>query len=103
MIKIYEAKNDESESKITTQVKTKIILLQFILEMWKKGFVIENDTSGRNKWWKKCSCISDLSEKLSRFDGDGIGDIPGIISRLDYLKKLGIDAPALTGVPFATG
>lgn len=48
LIKIYEAKNDESESKITTQVRTKIILLQFILEMWKKGFVIENDTRGRN-------------------------------------------------------
>ena len=48
LIKIYEAKNDENESKITTQVRTKIILLQFILEMWKKGFVIENDTSGRN-------------------------------------------------------
>ena len=48
LIEIYEAKNDESESKITTQVRTKIILLQFILGMWKKGFVIENDTSGRN-------------------------------------------------------
>lgn len=48
LIKIYEAKKDESESKITTQVRTKIILLQFILEMWKKGFVIENDTNGRN-------------------------------------------------------
>ena len=48
LIEIYEAKNDESESKITTQVRTKIILLQFILEMWKKGFVIENDTNGRN-------------------------------------------------------
>ena len=48
LIEIYVAKKDESESKITTQVRTKIILLQFILEMWKKGFVIENDTSGRN-------------------------------------------------------
>ena len=48
LIEIYEAKKDESESKITTQVRTKIILLQFILEMWNKGFVIENDTSGRN-------------------------------------------------------
>ena len=48
LIEIYEAQKDESESKITTQVRTKIILLQFILEMWKKGFVIENDTSGRN-------------------------------------------------------
>ena len=48
LIEIYEAKKDESESKITTQVRTKIILLQFILEMWEKGFVIENDKSGRN-------------------------------------------------------
>ena len=48
LIEIYMAKKDESESKITTQVRTKIILLQFILEMWKKGFVVENDTSGRN-------------------------------------------------------
>ena len=48
LIEIYEAKKEESESKIATQVRTKIILLQFILEMWKKGFVIENDTSGRN-------------------------------------------------------
>ena len=48
LIEIYMAKKNESESKIATQVRTKIILLQFILEMWKKGFVIENDTSGRN-------------------------------------------------------
>ena len=48
LIAIYVAKNNESESKITAQIKTKIILLQFILEMWKQGFVIENDTSGRN-------------------------------------------------------
>ena len=48
LIDIYMAENDETESKITAQIKTKIILLQLILEMWKKGFVIENDTSGRN-------------------------------------------------------
>ena len=48
LIDIYMAENDETESKITAQIKTKIILLQFILEMWKKGYVIENDTSGRN-------------------------------------------------------
>ena len=40
----------------------------------------------------KCSCISDLSEKFSGFQRDGYGDIRGIISRLDYLKDLGIDA-----------
>ena len=25
-------------------------------------------------------------------DGNGIGDLPGIISRLDYVKSLGVDA-----------
>ncbi len=48
LIEIHMSKSDENASKITAQIKTKIILLQFILEMWKKGFVIENDTSGRN-------------------------------------------------------
>ena len=48
LIEIYMAKKDESESKIATQVRTKIILLQFILHMWENGFIIENDKSGRN-------------------------------------------------------
>ena len=48
LIEIYTEKNDEKKSKIATQIKTKIIILQFILEMWEKGFVIENDKSGRN-------------------------------------------------------
>ena len=48
LIEIDLAKNDERESIITAQIKTKTVLLQFILEMWKKGFVTENDTSGRN-------------------------------------------------------
>ena len=48
LIEIYEAKKSERELNITTQIKTKIILLQFILEMWEKGFIVENNTSGRN-------------------------------------------------------
>ena len=48
LVEIYMAKNKKTEPQITAQIKTKIILLQFILEMWEKGFVIENDKSGRN-------------------------------------------------------
>ncbi len=67
LIEIYEAKKDESESKITTQVRAKIILLQFILEMWKKGFVIENDTSGRNTVEKEMVSYiqQNFTEKIS--------------------------------------
>ena len=48
LVEIYGAKKEESQSKITVQIKTKIILLQFILELWKKGFIVENDTGGKN-------------------------------------------------------
>ena len=41
---------------------------------------------------EKCSSLSDLSESFQDSNGDGIGDIQGIISRLDYLADLGIDA-----------
>ena len=48
LVEIYGAKKEESQSKITAQIKTKIILLQFILKLWKKGIIVENDTSGKN-------------------------------------------------------
>ena len=48
LVEIYGVKKEESQSKITAQIKTKIILLQFILELWKKGFIVENDTGGKN-------------------------------------------------------
>ena len=48
LVEIYGAKKEESQSKITAQIKTKIFLLQFILELWKKGFIVENDTGGKN-------------------------------------------------------
>ena len=48
LARVYAAEIDKSESKITSQIRKKIILLQFIHELWKKGFIVENDTTGRN-------------------------------------------------------
>ena len=42
-----KAKNKKIESEITAQIKTKRILLQFILEMWGEG-LCSGDKSGRN-------------------------------------------------------
>ncbi len=48
LARVYAAEIDKSESKITSQIRKKIVLLQFIHELWKKGFIVENDTTGRN-------------------------------------------------------
>lgn len=43
-------------------------------------------------WWKKAVIYQIYPKSFQDTDGDGIGDLPGIIQRLDYLAELGIDA-----------
>ncbi|EGT3616873.1 alpha-glucosidase [Clostridium perfringens] len=43
------------------------------------------------KWWKELIAYQIYPKSFMDSNGDGIGDIPGIISKLDYLKDLGID------------
>ncbi len=43
-------------------------------------------------WWKEVVFYQIYPRSFQDTDGDGIGDIKGIISRLDYLKELGVDA-----------
>lgn len=42
-------------------------------------------------WWKNSVVYHIYPRSFQDSNGDGIGDIGGIISRLDYLEKLGID------------
>jgi len=49
------------------------------------------DTSIR-KWWKEAVVYQIYPRSFKDSDGDGIGDLKGIISRLDYIKSLGITA-----------
>ncbi|RCK65245.1 Alpha-glucosidase [Candida viswanathii] len=42
-------------------------------------------------WWKDASIYQIWPASYKDSNGDGIGDIPGIISELDYIKNLGID------------
>ncbi|MGP4107742.1 glycoside hydrolase family 13 protein [Virgibacillus sp. L01] len=43
------------------------------------------------EWWKKSVVYQIYPSSFNDTTGDGVGDIPGIIEKLDYLKKLGID------------
>ncbi|NBJ67894.1 MULTISPECIES: alpha-glucosidase [Clostridia] len=42
-------------------------------------------------WWKESVVYQIYPRSFHDSNGDGIGDIQGIIQKLDYLKKLGID------------
>lgn len=54
-------------------------------------------------WWKKAVIYQIYPKSFQDSNGDGIGDIPGIISRLEYLEKLGIDAIWLSPVYLSPG
>lgn len=44
------------------------------------------------KWWKSAVIYQIYPKSFQDSNDDGIGDIRGIISRLDYLEELGVDA-----------
>lgn len=49
-------------------------------------------------WWKKSVVYQIYPRSFQDSNGDGIGDIPGIIKRLEYLSELGIDVIWLSPV-----
>lgn len=50
------------------------------------------------KWWQQAVIYQIYPRSFRDSDADGIGDIPGIISKLDYIKSLGVDAIWLSPV-----
>ena len=44
------------------------------------------------KWWKEAVFYQIYPRSFYDTNGDGIGDLQGIIEKLDYLKELGVDA-----------
>ncbi len=46
----------------------------------------------QQQWWKGAVIYQIYPRSFQDTNGDGIGDLPGIINRLDYIKSLGVDA-----------
>jgi alpha-glucosidase len=44
------------------------------------------------EWWKDAVFYQIYPRSFADSNGDGVGDLPGIVSRLDYLADLGVDA-----------
>jgi oligo-1,6-glucosidase len=50
----------------------------------------DTSAAGR-KWWKEAVVYQVYPRSFKDNDGDGIGDLKGILSKLDYIKSLGVD------------
>ncbi len=47
--------------------------------------------AGTDPWWTRAVVYQIYPRSFVDSDGDGIGDLPGIIAKLDYLAELGVD------------
>jgi len=50
------------------------------------------------EWWKEAVVYQIYPRSFNDSDGDGIGDIPGVIEKVDHLAELGVDCVWLTPV-----
>jgi alpha-glucosidase len=55
-------------------------------------------SDAKKTWWKGAVIYEIYPRSFQDSNGDGIGDLNGITSRLDYLKTLGVDAIWLTPI-----
>jgi alpha-glucosidase len=49
-------------------------------------------TEPSREWWKEAVVYQIYPASFLDSNGDGLGDLPGIISKLDYIKSLGVSA-----------
>src|SRR3569833_510061 len=55
-------------------------------------------TAPQRTWWKEAIVYQIYPRSFKDSDGDGIGDLKGIISKLDYIKSLVVTAVWLNPV-----
>lgn len=62
--------------------------------------LLHDGTAHADAWWRHAVIYQIYPRSWADASGDGIGDLPGITSRLPYLRDLGVDAVWLS--PFYT-
>ena len=73
-------------SKLTT-----ILLLCLVMASVNQSAAQENKGTTDRKWWKEAVVYQIYPRSFKDTDGDGVGDLKGIIQKLDYIKSLGVD------------
>ncbi|MFT5217304.1 MAG: oligo-1,6-glucosidase [Glaciecola sp.] len=72
-----------------------LYLIILLLPMKQMQAQVENHSAkieADKKWWKEAVVYQIYPRSFKDSNGDGVGDLKGIISKLDYIKSLGIEA-----------
>jgi oligo-1,6-glucosidase len=72
-----------------TNTLISVAILSIFIFMTTSSQAQENGNT--RKWWKEAVVYQIYPRSFKDSDGDGIGDLKGIISKLDYIKSLGVD------------
>ncbi|MFW6317984.1 MAG: alpha-amylase family glycosyl hydrolase, partial [Halorubrum sp.] len=53
---------------------------------------LELSNAADRQWWHEATVYQIYPKSFFDADGDGVGDLPGITEKVDYLDELGVDA-----------
>src|SRR6201997_5474623 len=79
-------------TKNTVSCATTLLLVVVALAATAQTAPKPTPQSNEENWWKNAVIYEIYPRSFQDSNGDGIGDLPGITSRLGYLQALGIDA-----------
>lgn len=71
---------------------SRILLLFMALITFSCNQTAELKETQQKKWWKEAIVYQIYPRSFKDSDGDGVGDLKGIIEELDYIKSLGVTA-----------
>lgn len=70
----------------------KIVLFQFFIGVFALSALAQSNDDMDANWWKKTTVYQIYPRSYYDTNADGIGDIEGIIQKLDYIQQLGFES-----------